>query len=405
MTDQLKNMLIGLFVVAAITIAASMILFLEPSVGDGKQTMQVRFANIAGINIGTRVTYAGKPVGEVISIAEVYNAREQPTDETGRVYLYQLSLKVDSKVALYNTDEIAIRTTGLMGEKSIAILPKAPPKGKIPQLISDQIVYASSVDPLENTFTQMSKTANKIQETVDNLNGWFEENRDTLTTTLSSLNGTLTRTESVLSAVDDENLIPAVRESVSLLSDNMRSLRSSLEEDQLLHKAADLVANLNRTASFLNTDGAEMVRNLNEISRDIATGTGTLGRFVNSEDFYLRLTSILGKTETLMNDINHYGILFQYDKSWQRSRTKKANLVKSLNSPNEFRTYFEGEVDTIQTSLGRLTELLNRAGESDERQKIVQSEPFKRDFAALLRQVQSLTDSIKLYNEELVANN
>ncbi|MBS0625245.1 MAG: MCE family protein [Verrucomicrobia bacterium] len=404
MTDQLKNILIGLFVVAAITIVVAMILFLKPTVGDGKKTLHARFANIAGINVGTRVSFAGKPVGEVISIEEVYNAREVPTDETGRVYFYQLTLKVDSSVDIYNTDEVAIRTTGLMGEKSIAILPKAPPKGKIPKLIDSEIIYANSVDPLENTFNQMSKVATKIQTAVDNLDQWFEENRDPLTHAISSLDSTLKSVDKILTSADEQKLIPSLRESSDLLSQNLRLIRTSLDEDQMLHKAADLMANLNKAAESFNVDGAQTLKNLNLISRDIATGTGTLGRLINSDDFYLRVNSLLGKGETLMNDINHYGVLFQYDKKWQRSRTKRANLLKSLDSPKEFHNYFEGEVDTITTSLGRLTELLERAQESTERTKILQSEAFRRDFASLLRQVQSLTDSIKLYNEELVAN-
>ena len=68
----------------------AMILFLKPTVGDGKKMLRVRFANIAGINVGTRVSFAGKPVGEVIPSEEIYNAREMPTDEPGRVYIYEL---------------------------------------------------------------------------------------------------------------------------------------------------------------------------------------------------------------------------------------------------------------------------------------------------------------------------
>ena len=132
MTDKMKNILIGLFVAAAVTIMVAMVLFLEPRIGDGKKTFRVRFANVAGIIIGTRVTFAGKPVGEVVAIQEVKEARTEPSDETGRVYVYLLTLKVDSTVDIYNYDEIAIRTTGLMGEKSIAILPKLAPKGKRP---------------------------------------------------------------------------------------------------------------------------------------------------------------------------------------------------------------------------------------------------------------------------------
>ncbi len=402
MTDQLKNMLIGLFVVAAITLAISMILFLEPSVGDGKKILHVRFANVAGINVGTRVTYAGKPVGDVTAISEVYNAREQPTDETGRVYLYELTLKVDSSVAVYNTDEIAIRTSGLMGEKSVAILPKAPPKGKVPVLITNQVIYANSVDPLENTFNQMTRVATQLQGSIDNFDDWFDENRDALSAAVKSFDGAMSKVETVLAQVEDENLVPAVTQSVNLLSDNLRIVKSSLEDDQLLSKAANLITNIDQAVATFNIDGAQTMKNLNIITHDIASGTGTLGRFITSDDFYLRLSSIMGKVETLMNDINHYGVLFQYDKSWQRARTKKANLAKALDTPSEFRSYFENEIDNIQTALGRLTEVLDRAEDSPERQRILNSEPFKRDFAALLRQAQALTDSIKLYNEELI---
>ena len=403
MTDQLKNILIGLFVVVAILIAVSMILFLEPNVGDGKQIVYARFANVSGISIGTRVTFAGRPVGEVSAITVVPNAREQDIDEHGRVFLYQLTLKLDSSVKFYTTDEVAIRTTGLMGERSVAILPKNPPKGKALQPVTDHVIYANSVDPLENSVNQVAKVAARIQTTVDHFDGWFAQNKDHLSTAIQSFDTTLLRLDTVLSQIDREQIIPSLNQSLGLLSDNLTSAKRALDDDGLLHKAALLVEKLDKTANTLNTDGASTLRYLNQIGRDIATGTGTVGRFINSEDFYLRLSSITGKVETLMNDINHYGILFQYDKSWQRSRTKKANFLKALDTPNEFRTYFEGEVDTIQTALGRLTELLDRANDSSERQKVFQSESFKRDFALLLRQVQSLTDSIKLYNEELVA--
>jgi phospholipid/cholesterol/gamma-HCH transport system substrate-binding protein len=403
MTDQLKNILIGLFVVAAITIVVAMILFLKPTVGDGKKMLHVRFANIAGINVGTRVSFAGKPVGEVVSMEEIYNAREMPTDEPGRVYFYELALKVDSSVEIYNTDEVAIRTTGLMGEKSIAILPKAAHQGVSAKPITNEIIYANSVDPLENTFKQMTKVATRVQTAVDNFDDWFEENRELLTQAVVSFNSTMQSMDKILTDADEQKLVLTLSESAHLLNDNLLLVRSSLDDDQLLHKAAELVGNLNKSTQAFNIDGIQAMKNINLITRDLSTNSGTLGRLIHSDDFYLRLNSLFGKAETLMNDVNHYGILFQYDKRWQRSRTKRANLLKSLDSPKEFHDYFEAEVDTITTSLGRLTELLERAQENNERTKIVQSEPFRRDFASLLRQVQSLNDSIKLYNEELVA--
>ncbi len=397
MTDRFKNILIGLFVCAAVCVAVSMILFLQPEVGDGKKTLHVRFSNIAGINLGTRVTFAGKPVGEVVSIVEIPNAREQTASPNGQVYFYQLKLKVDSSVEVYNTDDLAIRTTGLMGEKSIAILPKAPLHGKIASLVTDQIIYASSVDPLENTFNQVARVASQIQDVALQWDKWFVENNKFLTSSLQQFSTTF-------AALNDHQVIPTLRTSMDLLSDNLRLVRTSLDDGQLLQKTTSLVENLDDAASSFNTDGASLLKNLSHVSDDLAHGTGTLGRFLNSEDFYLRLTSITSKAETLMNDINHHGLLFQYDKSWQRARTKRANLLQALDTPQEFKAYFESEVDTIQTSLGRLNELLERAGGDVERERVLQSDSFKKDFMLFLNQAQSLSDSIKLYSQKLVNN-
>ncbi|NGX35976.1 MAG: hypothetical protein K1000chlam1_00812, partial [Candidatus Anoxychlamydiales bacterium] len=119
MSDKLKNVLIGLFALMGITVIVGVTLFLQPSVGDGKKTLNVRFSNVSGISSGTRVTLAGKPIGEVFRITKVEDARKHKTDEFGRLYFYELKLKVDSSVDVYDTDVIAIQTTGLMGEKSI----------------------------------------------------------------------------------------------------------------------------------------------------------------------------------------------------------------------------------------------------------------------------------------------
>ncbi len=401
MTDRMKNILIGLFVMGAITIGVSFVLFLKPTVGDGKKILSVRFMNIAGISLGTRVTFAGKPIGEVIQIKELPNARLD-ADEQGRIFMYQLTLKIDSGVDVFSSDEIAIKTTGLMGEKSIAILPKASTMTKPAHLITDQIVYASAAEPLEQTFNQVTHTANQLEIAVRRLDTWFMDNHAYITNALRSFDGAMGQIDSLIGMIDEEKLVPAVRESVGLLSDNMQIVKSSLQDDQLLNKLASLTDSLDQAVSAFNTDGTQALSNISQIARDIASGSGTVGRLIVGDDFYLRLASMMNKGETLMNDINHYGLLFQYNKQWQKSRTRKANFLKALDTPQEFRNYFEGEVDSMTTSLGRLTELMDRAG-TEERDRIIQSDAFKSNFANLMRQVEGLTDSLKLYNEGLIA--
>ncbi|HLB53405.1 MAG TPA: MlaD family protein [Chlamydiales bacterium] len=397
MTDRGKNILIGLFIVGAIAIGVSMLLFLEPQIGDGKKTLRVRFANVAGIVVGTRVTFAGKPIGEVTHIREIENARNHP-DETGRVYFYELTLKTDSSVEVYANDEIALRSTGLMGERSVAILPKASLNTK---KITSEVIYANSTDPLENSFQQVAKVAAKLDALALHVDQWFQENSAPLSTAIQSFNHSLTHADQILSSVTQEELIPTLKISANLFNDNLESIKKSLTEDHLLSNLSSLVDQLDEGARLINREGPPLFDNLNQITQTVADGEGSVGRLIGKEDLYLHLNSVLSKAETMMNDINHYGVLFQYDKHWQRGRTRKANLLQALQTPKEFRSFFEEEVDAITASLGRLSELLDKAESSEQRKEIANDDTFKKQFASLLRNVQSLADSIKLYNESL----
>lgn len=402
MNDRWKNIWIGIFVSAAFGIGIALILFLKPTIGDGKQILKVRFANITAINKGTRVTYAGRPIGQVIKIEEIPNAREGSIDNIGRVYFYELFLQIDSRIDVYPCDEISICTQGLMGERSIAIVPKASPLGHpLAKLGKDQIIFANSIDPLENAFTQISHVANKAEKTIDNFNGWFDQNAQTLSQMSSNVSDVAHSLNGVLTSIDQQNLVSSFKETLDLASSNLKELYSAFNDDQLLTRLASLIKDLNDAVVVFTSDGSKTLSNLNQITQEIATGSGTIGHLLHGDDFYLRLNAILNKSETLMNDINHYGLLFQYNKQWQKNRTKKATLVNALNSPKEFRSFFEYEIDEISASLGRISELLDRADQDKEREQIFQNMGFQKDFAVLLRQVKALNDAVRLFNEDL----
>lgn len=405
MSDAVKNLIIGIFVIAAIAIGISIILFLKPSIGDMKKTLHVRFSNISGIGVGTRVTFAGKPVGEVKKITEVPNAREQPIDALGRVYFYQLTIKVDSSVEVYNTDEISIQTSGLMGEKTVAIVPKAPPKGVVPKLVTNQVIYAESIDPLEQALHEITTVAEKAGVMIDDLNQWFNENNEDLTRTVAYLSSSMNELDTILHSINQEKIVGKASDALDLVNDDLKLVRNMLEEaedNQMMAKLNVTLENFADVSKVMNVDGKQILSNLNVITTEIADGSGTIGKLIKSDDLYLRFTAVMSKVDTLMNDINHYGVLFQYDKSWQRQRTKRANMLEALTTPRQFRSFFETEMDTITTALARISILLEKAESEDERAKIMDSPGFKKDFARLLRDVDDLYDSLKIYNEQLV---
>jgi phospholipid/cholesterol/gamma-HCH transport system substrate-binding protein len=353
MGEQTKNMLVGFFILAACALTVSLILFLKPSVGDGEKTYIIRFANINKIGVGTQVMFAGKPVGEVVAVEEISDARKQPTDSIGRVYFYQLTVKVDSSITIYNTDEIALQTSGLLGEKSIAIIPKAPPKGVTPKVITDQPIYAQSIDPIENAFTQLSFLAEEMKASFKYLNGWLDRNGETIAEAIASFKDTV---KSVGVAVDDFNRL-------GVINDIQRGVKNF---GDVMGSASRIIDGMDKDGVFVNA-GAMMKNikaasaNIEVITDDIASGKGTIGRLIKHDDMYLRFNAILSKVDTLMNDVNHYGILFHLNKGWQRQRQQRVSLLNSLDTPDKFQTYFEKEVDDVNMAMSRLSMLIERA--------------------------------------------
>ncbi len=318
MSEQTKNLLIGLFVIAACVVIVSFIMFLHPRVGDMKKTYYIRFSDINKINVGTRVTYAGKPEGEVTAIREIFHAREQPSDTFGKLYTYELVVKVDSAVTIYNTDEISLQTSGLLGEKSVAIIPKAPKPGeKSFPLPPDQPIYAESGDPLENTFEKLSEVADDMQLVLKQVNHWIADHGEEVASTIKSAGNFMDEADTLLATVNNENLVYDVKDAIanfSKLTQDIDTSINQLTDDQFF-------INLSSTMSSIDS-----------VTQDIAAGKGSLGKFLKSDEFYLDVTSLINKANTMMADINNYGLLFHLNKSWQRTHQKveynNTNLVE-----------------------------------------------------------------------------
>lgn len=394
MNNSIKNFLIGIFLLTGLGLFVGLVMFLRPTVGDEKQTIYLRFSNINKINVGTRVLFAGKPVGAVTAVNEISHAREtQPSDELGRLYFYQLTLKIDSKVHVYSTDQITMQTSGLLGERSIAITPRTPPIGTTPEMISDKSpVYADSVDPLENTFNRLSDIGEKLNDTVDLVKTWFEDNESKLTVAVSSFGSAMTEIDTATRAVNEHQLIPHLKEGTVALTASAQKIDRALgqmTQDGVFENFGPAVANIKNASGSLDS-----------VCQELAAGQGTFGKLFRDQDFYLRMTAVMSKMDTLMNDVNHYGVLFHLNKSWQRTRVKKMSELTALDTPGSFKNYFQKEVDQINTSMARLSMVIDRA-QKVEGPKIQENAKFKENFAELMRQVTEMSNNLHLYNEKL----
>lgn len=392
MSNSVKNFLIGAFLLAGIGIFAGLVLFLHPSVGDQKQTIYLRFSNINKINVGTRVLFAGKPVGVVAAVNEIHHAREtQPSDELGRLYFYQLTLKIDSNVHVYSTDQISMQTSGLLGERSIAVTPKTPPKGIIPEMITDKTpVYADSVDPIENTFNRLSEIGEKLNDTSDLVKVWLQENEKNLSHAFASFGGAMSQIETATKTINELQLIPNLRDGTNLFNQSVQKLDSALT--QLTE--GGVFENMGPAVTHLK----EVSTSLSSVCQSIASGQGSMGKLFQNDDFYLRMSAVMSKMDTLMNDVNHYGVLFHLNKGWQRTRAKRIATLNALASPADFKTYFQTEIDQINTAMARLSMLIDK---SKTEENVLEEGKFKESFIELMRQVSEMSDNLHLYNQQL----
>jgi phospholipid/cholesterol/gamma-HCH transport system substrate-binding protein len=369
-------------------------MFLRPAVGDEKQVIYLRFSNINKINVGTRVLFAGKPVGMVTAVNEISHAREtQPSDELGRLYFYELTLKIDSKVHVYSTDQITLQTSGLLGERSIGITPRTPPVGTTPEMISAKSpVYADSVDPLENTFNRLSDIGEKLNDTVDLVKTWFEDNETKLSHAVASFGSAMSQIDTVSRSVNEHELIPQIKEGTAALTASAQKIDSALAQ---MHKDG-VFENFGPAVSHIK----DVSKSLDTVCQTMASGEGTFGKLFKDQDFYLRMTAVMSKMDTLMNDVNHYGVLFHLNKSWQRTRVKRVSALNALETPDSFKNYFQKETDQINTAMARLSMVIERAQEVDGA-KVHESDKFKENFAELMRQVTEMSNNLHLYNEKL----
>jgi phospholipid/cholesterol/gamma-HCH transport system substrate-binding protein len=385
MPASIKNILIGIFVIAAIGVVIFMLLFLHPSVGDNAKTLRVRFTDIDKVTIGTRVTFAGKPVGEVVEIQELPDVRTGRISRHGDVYVYELTLHVDSSVDVFNTDDIILRTSGLLGERNVEINPRPLKHGEALQNVDDRILYAEQTTSVEDTMKLLGELSKKFGQALEDVHGLMQQ-------------------------IKKEEIVKKVGKSV----DNVTAITTALNQSEKLMETIDNVWNLSKRTnqswtkvdqtldSFQLTaaNAVTFTDKANEIIDHARQGKGTIGKLFMGDDLYLRVKSILHKGEVVMDDINHYGILFHLDKRWQRLQANRLKLLEKLSCPLAFSHYFNTEMDQINDSLWRVSESLNQS--ECYPQSLLYDPEFTRRFSELLKRVEGMEESLKMYNQQVI---
>lgn len=398
MQDNFKNLMIGVFVASACVIVIFILLFLHPGTGDEGQVLYVRFGDIDKVNVGTRVTFAGKPIGEVSQIQDVAqepgHERTGPKDEYNHIFPYQLKLLIDTGVKVFDSDQFSLRTSGLLGERSVAIIPISPPVGYNPRLVTkDDIIYAHEAGSVEETMKEFKEVADKVELALDEAIAIMQDIRKQ--EIVLKISATVQNLNEITTALNQPEQLHAI-------INNIQDFSSELA--QRLPPSWDTFDESLDSLNVTMTNAKEISATTKVIVDNVSKGQGTLGRLLVRDDMYLELKSLFSKFDTVANDVNHYGLLFQLDKGWQRLRARRMNLMTKLSSPQEFRNYFNDEMDQISTSLSRVSMVLDKVQFCCPECPLSDNREFTKVFAELLRRTDEMEESLKMYNTQVMEN-
>lgn len=280
-------------------------------------TIYVDFKNIAGLDAKTKVKIAGVDAGVIESI----------TLKDGKA---RLMLRMYPEVKLYSDASAAIKATGLLGDKFLAIeIGSKEPVLKEGDTIKN-VREVVDIDDMARNLSEVSANINKLAISLNESLGSEEAKRSlkeaivNLEKITSGINTAISSNDRKMRDVLDNikeltasinGLVQDNRDSFKTamnnfkdLSGNFRDFSSSLKED-----GPKLISNLDKATKELKamveenrSSIKETVDSVKNITAKIDSGEGTLGKLIKDERLYHSLNKAAEGVNRTISSIERF---------------------------------------------------------------------------------------------------
>ncbi|MEM6453890.1 MAG: MlaD family protein [Acidobacteriota bacterium] len=291
-----NTILVGLFTVLSLAALAMLVLRIEdwnPFAPEGQRVV-AEFDSVVGLDDRAPVRVAGVRVGRVDGVSLSADGRRA-----------QVQLLLETPVPLTEGSRARIANTGLLGDKYVELVPgpsSAPAlgadavlSGEVPVSIDDALAriddLGSSLQTIAGDLAERDIGAS-IARLLDNLEATSEQIR-----LLVEQNG-----DQVSATVDNfERFSGTLAAELPALSEQIRALLTEVDGviDDNRDELGESIANIREITERVQTS----VDNLNDISTQIASGEGTLGKLIYSSDAHDGLVSTLDSVESGVNKL------------------------------------------------------------------------------------------------------
>jgi phospholipid/cholesterol/gamma-HCH transport system substrate-binding protein len=258
----------GIFVTIcfALLVVALFVIGDKEKLFSSTSTYYVKINEISGLKTGAQVRLSGYPIGSVKGISL--------PSKIGDPVIIQLTIIEDAKELIRKDSRAEIATDGLVGNKIVSII-----GGKLETARSQAGDTLIGVAPFD-----VGAVVNNVTNTINDASVMLKETAE-LIKTMRTGDGTMAK------LMND----PALYESITtLITASTRSINSiNASSAGALSSVRELTDSLKQTVSGLS-----------DITFQIRSGKGSIGKLLTDEELYNKLLAVTGNVQLTMSELN-----------------------------------------------------------------------------------------------------
>lgn len=385
-TTELK---VGIFALIVVGILALMTF----RVGDFTLLMKkgysvyINFDNVAGLDKKTKVKIAGVDAGVI----------EDITLKNG---IARLKVRLDTDKRLYSDASAAIKATGFLGDKFLAInIGSKEPVLKNGDTVKT-VTEVVDIDDMSRNFSEVSANVNKLVTSLNDSMG-SEEAKQALKESIvnlrhitSNINSAVIandgRLRDVLGSIND--MTAAIKDLVQSNKDQVASTVKNFRDfsEPLKSEGPELIANLNKATKDLREIVEEnkasvrgAIESVENITKKIDRGEGTIGKLVKDEKLYESLNRAVEGINRTVSAIDRFKTFITFQGEYlNKSKEGKGYFYMTLQ-PRPEKYYILGIVgDPIGRSITTdTTTTVNGVTTVEKKEEVQKKIEFTAQFA------------------------
>lgn len=294
---------VGVFMMIVLAILGFFILKIEDvrwNQSSATKKVTAIFDSVAGLDNKSAVRVAGVRVGKVSDI------RLRPDGKA------EVTLEVDRDVQMHGNASAKISNLGLLGEKYVELDPgtagtplvtaeNVTLRGSQPASIDDVTNQISAIADDVKAITSSLRSVmagqqgqQRLDDIVENVRAITAQVRDLIAANRTNVDATLANTRVISEQLRSE--IPRLASSIDRVAG---SLSGTVNENR--SDVREIVENMRKLSAELR----QTTDNLNNITGQVKSGEGSVGKLIYSNEAHDKLTAALGSVESGVNELRN----------------------------------------------------------------------------------------------------